>query len=245
MKKKSLFLAMLCMVLAFGFVIVGCGDDNEDGGSGKNEAEAMGDVTDATTAAAMKTALEEGASALGINLTIYNTLTTSQKTAVANVVLAGKPYADAAAIKAVFDTEVTMLSGGGNTDPKVFTITGIDNTLYGYAVASQTFAYVSIYPSGSTISDLYTQTGLVAHAEIDTRNSDPNHVTIDAVSGNHTLTANLYAAPALTAVWNGSGTYDVYLGIGLGLSSHGYRCVNVTISSATTTKAVTAFTEVP
>jgi hypothetical protein len=135
--------------------------------------------------------------------------------------------------------------GGGNTDPKIFVITGINDTLYGYIHdGSTTYVDLRILPSGSEVLDGYRETGLVARAEADSRNGDPNSITVDATSGNHTLTANLYAAPALTAAWTGVGTYDVYLAIGLGESNHVYRCANVTISSATTTKTAADFTDV-
>jgi hypothetical protein len=116
MKKNVSLMVMLGMVLAFGLVVVGCDDGNNNGG-GKTEAEAIADVSNATTAAEMKKALEEGASALGINLTTYNTLTADQKTAVANAVLADKPYVNAAAIKVAFDAAVTAQVGVGNTVP--------------------------------------------------------------------------------------------------------------------------------
>jgi hypothetical protein len=118
MKRRLFLLGMLAIVAAFGLVVVGCGDsnnnNNNNNGGGKTESEAVGDVSNATTAAEMKTALEEGASALGIDLTGYNTLTDAQKTAVAEAVLTGKPYENAAAIKAAFDAAVTAQGGEGN-----------------------------------------------------------------------------------------------------------------------------------
>jgi hypothetical protein len=104
---KRTLLTLTAAVFLCGALFISCDTGTTPPTDGKTQAEALSDVADAATPAAMQTALEEGASLLGISLTTYNSLNSEQKLAVASAVIAGKPYADAAAVITAFDQAVS------------------------------------------------------------------------------------------------------------------------------------------
>jgi hypothetical protein len=115
MKNTFLLTVLAALIAVSGFI--GC-DNPADGGSTKTaEEQALAAITAAKDATEMQKALEDGADALGIDLTAFNSLDAAQKAAVATAVLNAKP-ADAAAVKATFDEAVAAQSSQ-NSDTKV------------------------------------------------------------------------------------------------------------------------------
>jgi len=83
---------------------------------------------------------------------------------------------------------------------------------------------VGIFPAGTTLQQALTRTGIVAGAE-------DALVSINGSSAPFVAAASLFAGPAFTNEWAGSGTYDIYLAFG----SAYYRKQNVTFTSAAVT----------
>ena len=120
-----------------------------------------------------------------------------------------------------------------NNDPKTLVITGIPSDVFNDVVENYgSYTYnkyiltgsIKLYPIGTT----YHQTSGASVAGANLHNSD----IIISSSRPYTITIPLYAG--LDVRWNGTGTFDVYLGLWDSDSSRYYRADSISFSSETT-----------
>ncbi|GHT95258.1 hypothetical protein FACS1894141_3520 [Spirochaetia bacterium] len=141
--KAMLMAGMAALMCAIGLVLAGCDIGNNTESNGNSEAAAIAAITDAAGGSreAMKAALENNASALGLDLTAYNALSDQAKLNVADAM----QYAvqmrmgfggdvTAAWIKETFDSYVAAQNGGtggtGGTDARATAIPLTDGASY-------------------------------------------------------------------------------------------------------------------
>ncbi|MHC6204604.1 hypothetical protein ACYULU_15595 [Breznakiellaceae bacterium SP9] len=118
--------------------------------------------------------------------------------------------------------------GGDDSTPPRLVITNISAAL---RAEGQHNISICILPTGTTLTQVLSQTTIVATATSDMGNG----ITLSGSSAPFTVSGTLYAAPDFGNPWTGSGTYDVYLVLrDTSDTNHFYKKQDVSFTSGST-----------